>query len=91
MLYEVITSYDLSHIDDITRKPGGAAPERELGELSHPVVSDLLEPAAVVVAKCLAPEQVVHDGGGLDQHLDHLALIFRQLAQVRRKREFSVV
>jgi hypothetical protein len=25
-------SYDLSHIDDIARKPGGAAPERKLGE-----------------------------------------------------------
>lgn len=25
-------SYDLSHIDDISRKPGGAAPERKLGE-----------------------------------------------------------
>jgi len=25
-------SYDLSHIDDITRKPGGAAPKRNLGE-----------------------------------------------------------
>jgi len=30
-------SYDLSHIDDIARKPGGAAPERKLGDPPAPL------------------------------------------------------